>query len=276
MSSHFTVESSLALLTKHAKQDVLSPIFTSHFDASIVVTDKTDTDTLGTFDNAVARTLRPDEAALKKAYLACQHTGLNQGLGSEGSFNSMMGLGVVDEEILAFVDIKRNIEVIASAKQLIGLDAINANDEADLEATLAPFVEKYADKQRWLLQDDDAWIKGLRPNDILQKVKKWPVRLDPDFRAMNCPARQEIIALAAKDLVKRLSHLCPQCNSVDFVAKHDPNNLKYLACELCSLPTTRLAPPVTSCDHCGFVEEVSEAGNTASTASAMYCTFCNP
>lgn len=272
------VHTKISFLTKHGKQNTLAPILLSAFNSVLVHTDKFDTDSLGTFDYKIVRKLNPIECALKKAYLACELTGCDQGIGSEGSFNSLMGIGVIDEEFLAFVDLKRNIEIVASAKQAVRLGPIEAANKGELLTQLAHYHKTDTtsfenDEQKWLLKQDEEWIKGLSPNDVLQHVGTFPIYIEPDFRAMHCPERQAVIAAATHDLVRRLKALCPQCEAANFVAKLSPSNFSYLPCELCGQATTQIVPPSALCDSCGFTkpQEIILVG-----ASAFYCVYCNP
>lgn len=74
-----------ALLTKHRKSQQLAPVL---YDIGIelVEIDFFDTDELGTFSGEIERKLSPKDCALIKAKKAVELTGLNVGLGSEGSF----------------------------------------------------------------------------------------------------------------------------------------------------------------------------------------------
>jgi hypothetical protein len=267
------LQSKVALLTKHDKARVIEPVLCEVFSVDIVSTDAFDTDTLGTFDNTVARKLSPVETAFKKAYLACELTGLTQGMGSEGSFNSMITGVTVNHEVLAFVDTENKLEIIAFAEQFIGLRGIEAKDEVELAEKMQPFIEHYGQTQKWMLEQSQGWVKGLDYSDLLENITTWPCNIEPDFRAMNCPARQTTIAMAAKDLVRRLQSTCPKCDSVNFVEKLDPKNIRFLPCELCGSESTKRAPLSLKCDVCGFTEEQD---TETTSASAMYCTVCNP
>jgi hypothetical protein len=272
------VQAKISFLTKHGKQNTLAPILLSAFNTVLVHTDKFDTDTLGTFDQTIARKLNPIECALKKAYLACELSGCEQGIGSEGSFSSLMGMGVIDEEFLAFVDIKRNIEIVASAKQSVRLGPVEANDADNLYKRLAHYDKSGIDssnthEQKWMLKHGDGWIKGLSVNDILANTPTWPVYIEPDFRAMHCPQRRAVIGQATHDLVRRLNAFCPQCCHPNFVPKFKSGPIAYLPCELCGKATTKIVPLTELCNHCGFSgPEISAPLN----ASAFYCGYCNP
>jgi hypothetical protein len=271
-STPFTLNRQVALLTKHEKQSVIHPLLAAAFDTAILQTDAFDTDKLGTFDQRVPRVLSPVETALKKAYLACELTGQTQGLGSEGSFNGTIAGATLNQEVLAFVDTERDLQVIGFAQQYISLRAIEAQDEVALGEQMQPFIEQYADAQKWMLKQDGKWLKGLSFSELLASIKHWPCIIEPDFRAMHCIERQTTIEMACKDLIRCLSSHCPKCSAVNFVAK--PSSEKaYLACEWCGSDTTKLKPVMPSCDECGFVEPEAQ---TSQTAPAMYCMQCNP
>jgi hypothetical protein len=275
------VQPEIALLTQHGKKTILAPMLMASFNSVLVHTDKFDTDTLGSFDHKIARKLSPVECALKKAYLACELTGLDQGIGSEGSFNSILGMGVIDQEYLAFVDVKRNLEIIASAKQAVRLGPIEAINQTALIEQLSIFAHiptanidlPATNEQKWLLKKGQTWHKGLSVNDVLRHAHDWPIYLEPDFRAMHCPARRQVIAKAADDLVRRLQSRCPECSAVNFVEKLTPATVVYLPCELCEQATNKIAPPYALCDECGFTPA---ADKSTASASAFYCEYCNP
>jgi len=263
------INPSIALLTKHGKQDIIRPIMTAAFNTELIHTDKFDTDSLGSFDHKILRKLSPRECALKKAYLSCELTACQQGIGSEGSVNSVFGLGMVDEELIAFVDIDREIEIVASAKQAVSLSIIEATDSKNLRAQLA----KTETGQLWLLKQGEQYIKGLSAKQLALRIERWPAIIEPDFRSMNCPQRQHVIALATQDLVRRLTAKCPECNMLNYVLKTRTGDTQYLPCELCSLPTSKVYPPNKWCERCGHSEPIE---TQTTYASAFYCRFCNP
>jgi hypothetical protein len=269
MSSHFTLASSVAILTKHDKQSLLSPLFERAFGLSLTHTDKFDTDSLGSFDNKVARTLTAKQAALKKAYLACDLTACVQGLGSEGSFNSVFPIGTVNEEIIAFVDIEHQIEVIARATKLTPLGIVSAASVDELTQKLS----RYSTDQRWMLKQNDGYIKGLSLPDVIMHGNNqttWPLALEADFRAMYCPDRQAVITLAGEDLITRLSSICPRCTYLDFVAEIP---VKGRVCELCNQPTEQVKYFLAKCTKCAYEEKRDEV---TTATSAFNCNFCNP
>lgn len=274
MQAYRGAPAEIAFLTQHQKQDTVGPILKDKLSMDVIHTDKFNTDELGTFDNKILRRLSAKQTALKKAYLACELSGLSAGIGSEGSFNSEFVLGIIDHEILAYVDIKQNIEIIAVAARPIKLSPFWARDEQQLLEKLSAFPAE----QCWHVMASDhehaeLIAKGLTPGaDLLAcaKAQGFPLYLMPDFRAMNCPARQQIIALATDELAKRLSALCPDCGQPNFVFDQ---TLPGLPCELCMTPTALSKSTSAHCGSCGCCQV--EAA-TESSASSFYCPVCNP
>ena len=267
------MNSTVSLLTRHGKQDIIAPILFEAFNVELIHTDKFDTDSLGSFDHKILRTLSPIECALKKAYLSCELTKCEQGIGSEGSIHSQFGIGVVDEEFIAFVDTKRNVEIIACAKRALSLTVFEVKNAEDLTIQLSDSVLLGNNEQKWMVQQGNEWLKGLKSCQLESQITSWPAKVEPDLRAMNCPQRQEVIALATHDLIQRLCAHCPQCEMINFVPKVKQKGLEYLPCELCSLPTNKIVPLSKHCDNCGFTETQDIV---PLVASAFYCNYCNP
>lgn len=267
------VEQQVAILTKHEKQHCVASVLETAFNTQIIHTDKFDTDKLGTFDHKIPRKLRADESALKKAYMACELTQCNQGLGSEGSFNSHFGLSLLDQELIAFVDIERQIEIIAIAEKPMPFNLIEADTVSDLSTKLSTNPVINSNAQRWMVWSNNGWEKGITKEELLNGKYQFPLKIEPDLRAMFCPERMKVIKLATENLVERLKATCPKCDTPNFVKKHNKNKPDYLLCEVCLQPTNQLKPPVLSCDKCGFQEQKDDA---PMVGSAFYCNYCNP
>ncbi|QKX17309.1 DUF6671 family protein [Microbulbifer sp. YPW1] len=191
-SSHKTryQNRSVALLTKHDKATVISPAM-AELGLHVVTTDAFDTDRLGTFSGEIPRELSPRECAAHKARLACELTGLDLGLGSEGSFGGgpMPGLVNWDDEILVFYDAKQDLEITAYAS-------------GSLQA-LRDWVDRFPPEQAWILRLPERLYKGLTGKESLREILAGKgllsngeiageVRLEPDLRAMHCPKRRSI------------------------------------------------------------------------------------
>ncbi|MDT0593377.1 DUF6671 family protein [Glaciecola petra] len=263
----------ISFLTKHGKERLIESKLSAALSLELLHTDAFDTDTLGTFDLTVPRKLSPVEAALKKAYLACDLTDCDKGLGSEGSFSSFMGLGLQNTEIIAYVDTSKNIEVIASAQQNLPNFVIEADNEIDATEKL----KAYQPEQKWMFKSANGWHKGLDAKAIVTEIQSWPASIEPDFRAMHSPYRQKTILAATDNLISRLSAICPQCKRIDFVPM--PSN-EGLPCELCGQATNKPKPPILKCKGCGFIADSNNDNKPKEQipafASAFYCNFCNP
>ena len=262
----------IALLTKHKKAQQIQAVLSEYGKHELVVYEAFDTDQLGSFDGVHDRELSPQLCALKKAKLACEYTGLKQGIGSEGSFNGLAGIGNSNEEIIAFVDLSNELEVFGVYRSMIDLQVIRANDKDELLQRLNNFPSA----QAWMLQskhDSEVFTaKGLIGKEaILNAIDDhFPAALTPDFRAMHCPRRQENIIKATQDLMRRLGAECPNCGHPNFVDDHVERGLP---CELCLSPTKQVKATIATCGKCGhqkrFASEKKEA-------SSFYCDFCNP
>lgn len=269
----YQLNDKVALLTKHKKEAQITPVFAQLWSGEIEVYSAFDTDKLGNFDNSVTRKLPPNQCAIKKANLACKYTCLDQGLGSEGSFTGYAGIGNMNEEFLAFVDVSSSIEVVGVYRQLTMLAPIHATSESELEECL----NQYPNEQGWMLVEksnaaEQVVEKGLiGTNQIIDAArKKFPIDITPDFRAMMCPERQATIANAAENLLQRLQAPCPSCTSPGFV--YDKVE-RGLPCELCGASTNQPIFSMAECKKCGHSEKKRV---TEETASSFYCSICNP
>ena len=235
-----------------------------------------DTDQLGTFAGEVERKQSPEACALAKAKQAVQMTGLEIGLGSEGTFGGgpMPGIMNWNEEILCYYQPQYERVIFARASGPFHGEAMTLASATDL----AQLEEASATGQRWVLRIDDEILKGLtfeeveKALDIAKSLGKltWPLTVQPDLRAMHCPERQEMIREAAEDLARRLQACCPECEAPNFVVKEIEQGLP---CELCSLPTKQPQAEILSCAECGF----SQSQNVAKPhADPRFCDWCNP
>lgn len=268
-----------ALLTKHDKLPLIQP-FLAPLDISIQSTDAFDTDELGTFSGEIARTLSPVDCARKKAQLAIEATGLDIGIGSEGSFGGgpMAGLMNWDDEILVLYDAKNDFEIVSFAQGPIKVNEIAIQSFAELDKIRSDFDGK----QGWILKSKSRLRKGLTEyRDILQAIeslelksemafKHQQVKLEPDFRAMYCPERQDYIRKAALQLSERIGALCPECEAPDFWRVEA---VKGARCTACGLASNVPKAFIKRCRICQF--EVQEPSETEFIDPGQ-CELCNP
>lgn len=261
----------VALITKHQKArwiaPYLAPLGYDVYESSIF-----DTDTLGTFSGEVERTLSPMDAALTKAKKACELTETDWGLGSEGSFGGGPAPGMINwnDELLCLYQASTGITIYAHAAGATSVQELTVNGKVPLKQKLLRLPY-----QLWILRSDQHIEKGLSAEQLLSRLEQiqdstQTIKIEPDLRAMNCPQRQQMIAKAAEDLVRRLSETCPQCQAFNFVVKEKKAGLP---CTLCTLPTEQARAWTCICDDCGYRndEVVEQKG-----ADPTHCQFCNP
>jgi len=258
-----------ALLSKHRKSQQLAPVL-YEIGIELVEIDFFDTDQLGTFAGEVERRLSPSECALVKAKKAAELSGLNVGLGSEGSFGGgpMGGLLNWNQEIVCLYQQAPELIIYASAEGPTALRSIKADNLDALISKMSDF-----EQQRWIVRCADGILKGLSQTEVIAlhqaAFTEWPVVLEPDLRAMHSPLRQIMIQKAALNLAERLQSRCPHCDAVDFW----PDEREFgPACQLCGYPTNEVKSLVTNCKSCGYKasETLLETGNE------RFCDQCNP
>lgn len=268
-----------AFLTKHEKVPLISQSLL-RVGIDVMLTEEFDTDELGTFSGDVARKLTPLECARFKAQKACEVTGLDMGIGSEGSFGGgpMPGFVNWDEEFLVLYDKKHNLEVVAFVQGPIKVSDLKVSSLAKIEY----LIKQFGQQQIWTLKTSSNLYKGIRSfAEVVQYLKTYgiaednhlkqqDVRLEPDYRAMHCPERQEYIRQAAEQLRARLMSLCPKCQTPDFWRT---DIVKGAPCMGCHLPTEHPKAYVLSCKTCQY--ENQEPSDKEFIDPAQ-CQFCNP
>ena len=256
------------LLSKHQKLFQIASALTKA-DIELTEYSEFDTDTLGTFSGEIERRLSPKECALKKAQLACELTGADIGIGSEGSFGGGPAPGIINwsSELICLFNNTSKQAIYAFAAGPFSVGNINANDATHLQTQLARFP-----KQHWIYRGTDKIHKGLSEQQIkdMSDSFAWPVVIEPDLRAMFSPQRREMISKAADDLSERLTSFCPNCEAPDFVVKRTKPGLP---CQLCQFPTNSIGSKVKQCECCGHSEETAVATKFADPAT---CPLCNP
>lgn len=277
--THYRIPERIALLTKHGKAAQISPIL-APLGIALTVTEDFDTDTLGTFAGEVERTLSPLACARKKARLACDITGLDTGLGSEGSFGGgpLPGLMNWNSELIVLHDAKRNMDIVANASGPVNLPVYRGDDMAVLNAVLSGAREG----QAWILKVEGRIFKGLADLEALMLALGsmgiyakngrlcLPVDVVPDLRAMHAPQRQEYITKAAQQLAARLQARCPQCHTPDFWRRE---RVSGLPCRDCGAPTELAKAHIRLCMHCQH-QQIEPAED--SVADPCRCHWCNP
>ena len=134
----------VVIATKHQKEQVIGPALQEAFGMEYIVSEKLDTDLLGTFTGEVERVLTPVEAARQKCILALSECDADFAIGSEGSFGPHPTLYFLpaDEEILLLVDRKRELEIVV--KQ-VSMKTNYASFEQGAEQSVADFLQQIKD-----------------------------------------------------------------------------------------------------------------------------------
>lgn len=272
----------VALLTQHGKESVIAPVLKTLLGCSVEKVEGFNTDLLGTFTRDITREGNQLEAARKKARIGMELSGLSFGLASEGAFGPdpfTFFMLSRNRELLIWIDDRLGIEIVATVDGLTNLShrLVESWEEAEDFARSAGFPEHHlvvrpADENHPELR------KGLADWANLKDAVTWALDFAPnrhafvetDMRAFANPTRLENIRLAAVDLGRRLTSLCPACGAPGFSLA---GQVRGLPCEGCGTPTREAKADIhccVRCEHQVLVERELEYG------SARYCGYCNP
>lgn len=272
----------VAIATMHGKDAIIGPILKNELGVDITVPANFDTDKYGTFSGEIERIVDPVEAGRIKCIAACELTGCDIAIASEGSFgpHPTMFFAPADEEILVLLDLKNNLEI---KTRLISTDTNFAGDtftdwhDAKKFAETVQFPSHALIIRRSKSSNDDI-VKGITSWEMLQEKfelffsKYGAVFIETDMRAMNNPSRQKIIQEATHKLVQTIYNECPSCMLPGFDVKVVRAGLP---CKLCGSPTKSTYSFVYECQRCEHrVERKYPAGREYE--DPMYCDYCNP
>jgi hypothetical protein len=276
MNGNHMASNKIVFLTCHYKATVVSPALSQHgFELSTY--DAFDTDSLGTFSGEKKRQLGQMDTALKKAQLACELTGSDFGLGSEGSFGPHPQVHLLpwNYEALTFWDSHNEHAIHAvygTAETNFASQQVNSLEQAMAFAKQAQFPSHglILGSHR-----DTFFQKGLQDeSEFRDKVKsalqiQASVWLETDMRAHMNPTRMNVIGQAAQKLSSLLSSHCPTCQLPGYgLHKYIPGAL----CMTCGHPTRRPKAEQWHCLKCHHTEDKSLDCHV----SAANCDFCNP
>lgn len=273
----------IALGTKHKKETVIAPVFRSLLDAELLLAE-IDTDSFGTFSGEVERIQSPKDTVIAKAIAAAKAANTNFGLASEGSIGvhtQFFPFTNSDHELLAFIDLERNVQIIESH---VSADIVAVQAAVDENLDLEKFIQA-ADlpNHAVLLRDNGpkvTWVrKGLRTKSEIQSaIEEFSSRIEPgklllesDFRAMCSPSRQKNIAICAEKLASRLASKCPSCSYLGWgIVGYETG----LPCEVCG----EVSPHAIRADRYGCLacrHEILVERPDKSIGPAR-CNMCNP
>ena len=273
MNLHPYRGSSAAIATKHHKEQILARIF-AEIGISLVVADF-DTDLLGTFTGEVERVGSPKEVVLQKARKGMKVAGLPYGMASEGSIgpDPLIPFISSDVECLAWVDEERGIEIVEFHRSL---EIVSVRGEFQSIAQLDEFLTK-ADfpNHGLILRHGDQIIKGISDPSVLEnaiaELGGKSFTLESDLRSHFSPSRQKNIQELGKKLAKRVSTLCPDCETPGW---GQIGNLYGLPCNECkNIVEGVVRGELMGCAKCECREEM--IGERVFVEAAE-CIYCNP
>lgn len=271
----------IALLTKHEKERVLSPLVCEALGAELACDSGFDTDRLGTFTRDVPRLGSQLEAARRKAELAIARSGAPLGMGSEGAFlPGPFGLGAFDLEIVVLVDPDRRLEVVGRSYG----PAVHVHGHVTCRDSLLRLASdaRFPEHGLTLRPNDEAdprIRKGLRSiatldaafEEALAESREGVVFVENDLRAHQHPTRRQAIARAGRDLVARVACLCPACGVPGYGLR---SRVPGLPCGDCGAPTEDALEDELGCVSCSHVERRPRLDRR--TADPHRCNECNP
>lgn len=276
-----TLPHRVALGTKHGKSAAIAPPL-GRIGIAVSVPEGLDTDKFGTFTGEVARLGSMLDAARAKARSACKLTGLDVGIGSEGSYGPHPSIPILPlgREVLLLWDRTTGREIVEQVvddqPRLASRYVADVDDLDDLIAQTdfprTNFVVSPA--------GTTDYVKGLKTLPELvaavgQAIAQSEGRralVQTDMRANHNPRRMHTIARAAEALAERLSRNCPRCGSYGWGLVEVERGLP---CSACGMPTPLVGNEVHGCTACRHSERAAR-GNGLATADPRHCPHCNP
>jgi len=271
----------IALATKHEKEKIFEPIFSSlGWELKLA---NIDTDQFGTFSGEIERELSPSETAIAKAKAAALDAGVSMGVASEGAVapHPQIPFLNADFEWVAYVDLESGLELVESvvsteivafrAEYQQGMDLAEIFRGADLPSH-ALIAKAQTSSGVWA-------IKGLRSIEDISKAVSQAAELgllqtlvfESDFRSMCSPSRQQNIRVCIEKLAHRLESRCPSCQGRGFGMVDVERGVACSDCGEISLTAVRAE--IHGCVLCSH-REVRE--NKATTITPDRCLVCNP
>lgn len=272
----------LLIATKHEKEKVIAPVLEKSLGVVCFTHPGLDTDKLGTFTGEVERKDDPITTARKKCLMAMELCNCDLVVASEGSFGSHPSIffAPADDEFLIFMDIKNDLEIIArelSTETNFNGTQIKTENELNAFTKIAQFP------QHGLIIKNEKEnfteiVKGITNRNQLKNTfqnfisKYGQAFVETDMRAMYNPSRMKVIGQAAKNLVEKINHRCPNCKTPGFGIT---DKQKGLPCELCNSPTRSTLNTIYKCQKCTFTE-ILMYPHGKKTEDPIYCDICNP
>jgi hypothetical protein len=269
----------------HAKERAVAGPFNRWLDAAVTVAPGIDTDAFGTFTGETVRQGTMLDAARAKALAAIKATGLELGLGSEGSFGPHPSLPFIaaGTEVLLCQDRKWGFEIhemlVTERTNYQSCDCTPGQDIGNFLAS-ARFPSHAVVVSSKAPVGAARIVKGItcaiRLAEAIEQAasasRDGHALVVTDMRAHLNPTRMASIRALATRLARRLATPCPGCAAPGFGIA---DVVRGLPCGWCGEPTRLVIAELFHCAKCGFESQRAvKPGRT--TADPGQCQFCNP
>lgn len=271
----------ILIVTKHKKEQVISPLFSKYFNAKTILATHFDTDLLGTFCGEIERNEDPITTLRTKCKKGLEGTDFKFSIASEGSFGThpLIFFAPFSEEYLMLYDKENDKEfVVKEATPHTNFAASTIQSEEELHQ----FAKKVNFPSHGLILKTTAphkkIKKGIRDESILlntfhefMKISD-SVSVETDMRAMHNPTRMQIIEKLTYKLIEKINSKCTKCMTPGFDIVEMQ---KGLPCMHCNFPTESTLKAIKRCQTCKYEEELWYP-NDKKFEEPMYCNYCNP
>lgn len=272
----------LLVVTKHHKEQVISPLFERELGVKCHLSKKFDTDTLGTFSGEITRKNDVLTTLRKKCWEGMQSENFDLAIATEGSFGNhpTVFFAPANDEFIMLLDKKNNLEIIERVLSLeTNYDSSVIHTKEDLKAFLDKVqfpshavIIKNAEKDWTRIE------KGICDFETIEKIfhelnaAGQPCFIETDMRAMYNPTRMKIIKEVSLKLINKLHSVCPECSYPGFGVVSTEAGL---LCGSCNMPTKSISAYQYQCKNCNYTSKVLYP-NGKKIEDPMYCDFCNP
>lgn len=268
------------LATKHAKEQVIQPVFKSVLHCQVNTKDF-DTDKYGTFSGEIPRPLGPYQTCILKAKEAAEKFGYELSIASEGSYGPHPFIPFIPggHEVMIFWDKSKDWII---AEQLITEKTNYSSIYVDSTTNIEGFLRQMGFPGHALIMQTattkEIIAKGINDIHLLQSCLKSGYKVEDrlllttDMRAMLNPTRMKVLSELAIKLANRIKTNCPGCWAPGFGFKKTQDNL---LCQSCDSPTSLYKFELYGCVQCCY-EESKPRKDGLEYASPEFCNYCNP
>lgn len=270
------------IATKHKKELVMAPILEKELAVTCFVSEKFDTDILGTFSGEIERKDDALTTLRNKCILAANASNSDLVIASEGSFGAHPSIffAHTNQELVMLKDFKNDLEI--KAKE-ISLETNFNGQKISNKTDLLTFAEKVNFPSHALILKSHevnclTIFKGIQSEEeLLEKFhelqkKNGFVYVETDMRALYNPSRMKVIEKATWQLIEKIKSICPSCQTPGFDIV---DAVSGLPCELCKCPTRSTLYYMYQCKKCDYSsKKMFPRGITYEDPT--YCDTCNP